>query len=99
LPLGGAVEGVSFSAMLRAGVGATRPDDREHVTTFIRRHPEVFPTVTLAAPRAARRPDVRLTIDTPDDLARMRALFERAGTKMPSIGELIAAHDALRAAA
>jgi len=91
LPYGAAVEGVTREALVRAAQEATRPDDREHVTTYVRRNSHLFCVVQLAAPAPLRRPDVRLTVDTAEDLAHVRALFERTGHDLPSLRQLIEA--------
>jgi spore coat polysaccharide biosynthesis protein SpsF len=98
LPYGAAVEAVSLAALRRADRRATMPADREHVTTLIRRDVGQFVPVETDAPAALKRPDLRLTIDTVDDLRFMRQLFERAGeaaTVEPALAALIAAADDL----
>jgi spore coat polysaccharide biosynthesis protein SpsF len=52
------------------------PVDREHVSLFIYRHPEIYRLRNVAAPPPLTRPDLRLTLDTPEDLAVIRAVFE-----------------------
>jgi spore coat polysaccharide biosynthesis protein SpsF len=91
LPYGGAVEAVTRAALVRAAKEATRPDDREHVTTYVRRNSDLFYVVQLAAPAPLRRPDVRITVDTAEDLAHVRTLFERTGHDLPSLRQLIEA--------
>jgi spore coat polysaccharide biosynthesis protein SpsF len=91
LPYGGAVEAVTRDALVRAAREATRPDDREHVTTYVRRNTHLFYVVQLAAPAPLRRPDVRVTVDTAEDLAHVRTLFERTGHDLPSLRQLIEA--------
>lgn len=93
LPYGAAVEGVTRDALLEAAILATDDYDREHVTTFIRRRTDLFRGVQLSAPPALARPDVRLTVDTMDDLRRVREIYFGAGTEMPSLAELIVAAD------
>jgi spore coat polysaccharide biosynthesis protein SpsF len=51
------------------------PTDHEHVSLFIYRHPELYRLLGIEAPTDERRPDMRLTLDTPEDLAVIRALF------------------------
>jgi spore coat polysaccharide biosynthesis protein SpsF len=75
LPYGSTVEAISADALVRAAALATHPEDREHVTPFIRRDPR-FVALQIPAPLAVRRPDLRFTIDTAQDLAFVRALFE-----------------------
>jgi spore coat polysaccharide biosynthesis protein SpsF len=91
LPYGAAVEAVTRDALLRAAQAATHRDDREHVTTYVRRNSQLFRVVSLAAPAPLRRPDVRLTVDTAEDLAHVRAIFARTDEDLPSLRRLIEA--------
>jgi spore coat polysaccharide biosynthesis protein SpsF len=93
LPYGAAVEIVSTAALAYSASQATRVEDREHVTTFIKLHPSTFRVIWASAPRSLRRPDVRLTIDTAEDLAFMRRVFARARSVEPPLTDLIAAAD------
>jgi spore coat polysaccharide biosynthesis protein SpsF len=79
LPYGAAVEGVTVGALIRASTQASDPLDREHVTTLIRRDGRNFASISLEAPESVRRPDVRLTVDTNDDLWSMRNIAARMG--------------------
>ena len=91
LPHGAAVEAVTGEALRRAAREARDPDDREHVTTWIKRRGDLWNVAFPAAPVAVRRPDVRVTVDTPADLAYVRTLFARTGTDQPSLRALIEA--------
>jgi spore coat polysaccharide biosynthesis protein SpsF len=55
----------------------TNPQDREHVTLFIKRYLFAFRTVTPLAPLDIRRPDIRLTVDTPADIEFMKTILAR----------------------
>jgi spore coat polysaccharide biosynthesis protein SpsF (cytidylyltransferase family) len=58
---------------------ATDADDREHVTTFMRRCPPSWATSGhLASWFGLALGGLKLSIDTPDDLERVRPLIERA---------------------
>lgn len=61
------------------------PSDREHVSLYIYEHPERYRLCGVEAdpPRGA---DVRLTVDTPDDLALVRAVFEELYPRDPAFG-------------
>jgi spore coat polysaccharide biosynthesis protein SpsF len=91
LPYGAAVEAMTAAALGRAAELATDADDREHVTTFIRRRTDLFRVVTVAAPAPLCRPSLRLTVDTPEDLAWVRELFARVRTEYPPLRRLIEA--------
>lgn len=79
LPYGGAVEVVAATTLHRVAELATNDYDREHVTPYIRRHADPFRTVTPDAPLDVRRPDLRLTVDTAEDLDFMRRVLRQAG--------------------
>ena len=51
------------------------PVDREHVSLFIYRHPEIYSLHGVEAPPEECRPTLRLTLDTPADLQVIRSLF------------------------
>jgi spore coat polysaccharide biosynthesis protein SpsF len=93
LPCGAAVEAITVDALLRAAARATAPADREHVTSYVRNRPGEFRVVHLPAPLKLVRPDLRVTVDTPDDLQHVAWLFARAGCREPSLAALIAAAD------
>lgn len=79
LPLGTNIEVISAAALRRAHAEARQPDEREHVTPYLRRHPELFrlETLALAVPPAVA--DLRLTIDYPSDYALLSLLFTELG--------------------
>jgi spore coat polysaccharide biosynthesis protein SpsF len=53
------------------------PADRENVSLYIYEHPERYRLGNLVAPHEIRRPDLRLTVDTNEDLALIRQIYER----------------------
>lgn len=97
MPYGGAVEGVTLDALVRASELATSGADREHVTPLIRRDRSRFTALEIPAPAALRRPDVRVTVDTSDDLAFMRRLAARMNNwaDEPELRSIVAMVDAL----
>lgn len=62
--------------LLAADAEATRPTDREHVTPFIRNNRHRFPAANVTSPLPGLS-DERWTLDTPEDLAFLRAVAER----------------------
>jgi spore coat polysaccharide biosynthesis protein SpsF len=95
LPYGAGVEGLTRQALDRAALLARDAFDREHVTTFVRRRGDLFTQTTLPVPPVLARPDVRLTVDTPDELRQMRELYSLTGTDLPSLVTFINAWDRL----
>ncbi|HNW93446.1 MAG TPA: glycosyltransferase family protein [bacterium] len=89
LPLGCGFEVISAAALQRAHREATQAHQREHVTPYLREHPEQFKLLQPAAPRCY--PAVRLTVDTADDLA----LLERIYAALWRPGAVVALDDAL----
>lgn len=92
LPLGTAVEVIRFEALKQAFNSSTTPYHFEHVTPYIKEHPEFF-TIDRH-PVQIHNPfhNLRLTIDTQDDYALADALFSALYTedKIFSINEVIA---------
>jgi spore coat polysaccharide biosynthesis protein SpsF len=78
-PYGGAVEVIAASALRRVAELATDAYDREHVTPYVRNHAEAFRIVMPEVPLGVRRPDLRLTVDTAEDLDVMRRILHQAG--------------------
>lgn len=50
---------------------------REHVTSYLKRRPDKVKTVYLPAYEPLARPHERLSVDTPEDLAFLRAVYAR----------------------
>jgi spore coat polysaccharide biosynthesis protein SpsF len=98
LPVGTSVEAFTVAALRLAHDAARDPADREHVTPFLRRDRRVM-SIAALAPSALRRPDIRLTVDRPDDLAFVREVFDvvGAGATRAPLAAFIAAADRVRA--
>ncbi len=90
LPVGAAVEAVRMEALIQVALLASDPSDREHVTTFVKRRQDLFRVRMVPAPAALRSPALRLTVDTADDLAHVRALVDATGHDMPALGQVLA---------
>ena len=93
LPVGAAVEAVSAAALFLANASTNDPYDREHVTPFIRRERQFFSLDGLA-PGSLRGSNLRLSVDTAEDLAFMRQLMTQVAMSNgapPSLERIIAA--------
>jgi len=79
LPIGAAVEAMRVEVLREAGALASTPYEREHVTPFIRQSADRFAVCGTPAPFELRRPSLRLTVDTRQDLQFVRSLVDQAG--------------------
>ncbi len=77
LPVGAATEALTARALEVVDCTAKSPEDREHVTLYIKHHPEKFRVALLVPPDALRRPHLRITVDTPEDFIFVEDLIER----------------------
>jgi spore coat polysaccharide biosynthesis protein SpsF len=55
---------------------ATEAAHREHVTLYIVEKPHEFACANISAPREYRAPEIRMTLDYPEDYALIHAVFE-----------------------
>ncbi|MCC3159404.1 glycosyltransferase family protein [Hymenobacter sp. 15J16-1T3B] len=98
LPVGTNLEVMGRTALAAAHAQARQPDEREHVTPYLRRHPERFRlhTLPLAVPPALAA--CRLTLDYPSDYALQHLLYTRlpADFGLTDVAELLAEHPWLR---
>lgn len=76
IPWGSGVEVIRSEALFVAEREATDPEEREHITTFLYRHPERFRIEEPAAPPELRLPEARVTVDTEADYALVTRIFE-----------------------
>jgi spore coat polysaccharide biosynthesis protein SpsF len=72
-PRGLDAEALHRDTLERIGRLGTSPSAREHVTAFVMEAPELFRIAQVGA--EADDSDLRWTVDTPDDLAMVRALY------------------------
>lgn len=59
-------------------------DDREHVSWYFRNRPERYKHLTLPAPDSLRYPELRLTLDTQDDLKFIKSILPKLHNKNPN---------------
>jgi spore coat polysaccharide biosynthesis protein SpsF len=76
-PRGLDTEVFSLDALNRAYKEAKQSYEREHVTPYIYQHPNLFKIQFVEANGKLRRPDLRLTVDTEEDLRLIREIFKR----------------------
>lgn len=75
LPLGTSVEVISRAALDAAFREGALPHHREHVSPFIKEHPERFSIVRFDSGLEARFRELRLTVDTREDFALAELLY------------------------
>ena len=86
-PRGFDVEVINFSALEEAHREARRDFEREHVCPYIySTAPEKFKIVYLRAEGELARPDIRATLDTPEDYALLCCIFDHLYGKNPYFG-------------
>lgn len=94
---------VFSTAVLADAISRTDdPEEHEHVSLFIYRHPELYKIKNVTAPERFFDPELRLTLDTEDDLKLIRVVFEALYPDNPEFGladilELIGKNPELRA--
>ncbi len=74
-PLGTGVEVTEAGAILTAVREAVDPYEREHVSPFIYRRPERFKVLRPRAPEEVCLPSASVTLDTPEDYAKLQAIY------------------------
>ncbi|MDM5303688.1 spore coat protein [Bacillus subtilis] len=90
-PLG--ISGEVVSAKLLTDISriqALEDQYQEHVTLYVRNHPDLYRVQFIEAPEQFRAPQYRLTIDTKEDYESIKALYQKAGERTDvSASELI----------
>ena len=77
LPVGITVETFTLKTLEKLDFLARSNNHREHVTLYLREHPGPFVTQSLHAPAELDRPGLRLTVDTPHELAMAQKLYDK----------------------
>jgi spore coat polysaccharide biosynthesis protein SpsF len=100
VPLGLSVEVLSRAALERAWLEGTAPHHREHVTPYLYEAPGRFRARVLH-PDGPDRSALRLTVDTPEDLAVVTAVLEAVdgepdGTSLEAAVRFLDAHPEIR---
>ncbi|XDD52836.1 spore coat biosynthesis protein F [Leptospira sp. WS4.C2] len=75
-PDGMDVQVFSLEDLKKSGEMTTDKLDREHVSLFMRNHPEIFPHLHLVAPSSIFWPELGLTLDEKQDFELLKAIIE-----------------------
>lgn len=75
-----------FATAILADVARRTDDlnDHEHVSLYIYRHPEIYSLRNVPAPPGLKRPDLALTLDTPEDYRMISSVFEALYPQNPA---------------
>lgn len=84
-PRGTDVEVFNFKSLERAYLEAKKTEEREHVTPYFYKNQKIFKVEILKAKGILKRPEIRLCVDTKEDLAAMRAIFSALSTAKKEI--------------
>jgi len=85
-PVGASVEIFGVDLLSNVAGWTQDPIDREHVSSYVFERPERFRLGAFEADgewRSCRRPDIRLTVDTQEDLNLVREVYGRLYTQNP----------------
>lgn len=98
-PIGVRVQVFGINTIRRCAQLATAPENREHATSFIAMHPEIFSTAFVEADGAladANRPELTFAVNHPGNLNLIRKIFERCYDADPNfqVSTAIATYDA-----
>jgi len=80
-PRGLDVEALHADTLQRIARLAKTPATREHVTSYVMEHPSLFRIASVAS--QTDDSDLRWTVDTEEDLALVRALYESGAATLP----------------
>jgi len=70
------VEVFKYTALEKAKISAIKDYEKEHVTPYINRNPQIFKINIMKAPKELYAPDIRITLDTEEDYALLCAVFD-----------------------
>lgn len=85
-PNGMDTEVFATSVLAEVDRATNDPADREHVSLYIYEHPERYRLLNVPAPPEHVWPQLRLTLDTPEDYALISALYEALYPVDPTFG-------------
>jgi len=88
IPLGTGVEILNARALKDASALTQANYDREHVTPFLYKNNTTFKIAEPLAPKPHYRPDLKVTVDTPEDYKKVSHIFDVCG-KNANISDII----------
>jgi len=91
-PRGIDTEVFGFNALKKAYNKANKLYEREHVTPYIYKNPQIFKIANVKAPKKHYAPEIRITLDTEEDYVLLCAIFSYLYHKNEyfNIGDIIA---------
>ena len=90
-PDGMDVQLIDFKSLQESHSRELTQQDREHVSLFMRNHPELYRQIHIAAPENLRYPKLRLTLDDEKDLQFIAAIISHfePGNILFGCGEIL----------
>lgn len=76
IPLGTGVEIINRDALNLSYKNTKNPYDQEHVTPFIYKNRDSFKVLEPLSGGVYYAPEIRVTVDTPEDMNRVRQIFD-----------------------
>ncbi len=91
LPEGAGFEIINLSALKASHTKGTRKNRSELVTSYIFEHQKDFKISAFSANRELQRPEIRLTVDYPEDLMLVRTIASMlpSGKMPPDLGSIL----------
>jgi spore coat polysaccharide biosynthesis protein SpsF len=86
-PRGLDVEVMTFAALQRAHAGARQAYQRAHVTPYLYENPQQFRLLSVTADRDYSA--YRWTVDTPEDMALVRAVYDHLAGEVGSFDQVV----------
>jgi spore coat polysaccharide biosynthesis protein SpsF len=87
IPIGTGVEIISYDALCMAYHSAGEGHHFEHVTPYIKEHPELFKLLKYTSLINNPFPDLRLTVDTIEDMQLMKKIYDSLYSGRPILLE------------
>ena len=83
IPTGTGVEIIKKTALAKAYYEGKEPHHREHVTPYIKEHPELFKIIRYKSHLVNQFPELRLTVDTSEDFRLMEIIYKELYREKP----------------